>query len=75
MHMSVLQEAKVVLFCQSTSRAGAVKYKQQKERQGTQQRNGYPKSFSSCHPSGPNGLKATSWTYHLLPVTGMIGTV
>ena len=23
MHMSVLQEAKVVLFCQSTSRAGA----------------------------------------------------
>lgn len=24
MHMSVLQEAKVVLFCQSTSRAGAV---------------------------------------------------
>ena len=35
MHMSVLQEANVLLLCQSTSRAGAVKSQQEEERKKT----------------------------------------
>lgn len=57
-----------MLFCQSTSRAGAVRYKQWKEHQGTEHGNSDPKSFSSCHLSGSNRLKASSWpvTYYQL---------
>lgn len=66
MHMSVLQEAKVVLFCQSTSKAGAGKYKQQKEYQGTQQRNSYPNNFPPV-----TYLDQTDWkrALGLLPTT------
>lgn len=74
MHMSVLQEAKVVLFCQSTSRAGAVNTNNRRNIRDHDKETAIPNNLPPI-----TYLDETNYRLflvcHLLPVTRLIGTV
>lgn len=73
MHMSVLQEAKVVLFCQSTSRAGAVNTNNRGNIRDHIKETAIPNNFPSITYLDETVYRLVPG--HLLPVIGLIETV